>query len=160
MGEYRQDAGSLVSLKGSGAATSISHTSNLSPSYLIPFILGFMNFHACKSNHRHVGNRKVKAPTAICVPAPFNLDDFMLLQVQSTWEHLLLYIYIYCNLVHFRASIASFICMFFELLHQYIPRKIIIWCLVVSHNIKCMYLYITINISSSMSLFFQKRFFI
>lgn len=89
MGEYRQDAGSLVSLKRSGATTSISHTSNLSPSYLIPFILGFMNFHACKSDHRHVGNRKVKAPIAICVPAPFNLDDFMLLQVQSTWVHLL-----------------------------------------------------------------------
>lgn len=58
LGEYRQDAGSLVSPRGSGASTSISHTGKLPPSYLIPFILGFMNSHACKSEHMHAGELK------------------------------------------------------------------------------------------------------
>lgn len=76
LGEYRRDAGSLVSPRCSGASTSISHTGKLPPSYLIPFILGFMNSHACKSEHMHVGNRKVKTHIAVDVTNSFNLGDF------------------------------------------------------------------------------------
>lgn len=83
MGEYRQDAGSLVFPRGSRASTSISHTGKLPSSYLIPFILGFMNSDACKSEHMHRGNGKVKTPIAIGTATAFNLGDFMLLEAKK-----------------------------------------------------------------------------
>lgn len=48
-----------------------------------------------------MGNRKVKTPIAIGVPAASNLDDFMLLQVQSTSVHLLgFYIFTFAVIQH------------------------------------------------------------
>lgn len=60
LGEHRRDAGSLVSPRGGGASTSISHAGKLPPSYLTPFILGFMNLQARKSEHMDAGRGKWK----------------------------------------------------------------------------------------------------
>lgn len=105
--EHRQDAGSFVSLRGSGASTSISHIGKPPPSYLIPFILGLVNSDACKSGHRLRGNGKVKTHIAIGKATLFNLDDLVCLEFGKSLGIFLLHIKTMSQLKVFKCIILN-----------------------------------------------------